>query len=63
MEPPYFEEDSITLKEKVEGWQSAVHNGYSQLEHQRDRLLNLELLNRFGTNGWKYHNFQVSVIS
>ncbi|KXS17090.1 breast carcinoma amplified sequence 2 [Gonapodya prolifera JEL478] len=43
----------------LEGWKKAVDNARAQLEHQYSRLINLELLNKFGPNAWKIHNFQL----
>lgn len=37
-------------------WQAALDNAHAQLEHQRNRLLNLELLLKFGPNSWRAHN-------
>jgi pre-mRNA-splicing factor SPF27 len=45
--------------EQVASWKSAVNNSRAQLEHQQSRLLNLELINQFGANAWKLHNFQL----
>ena len=37
-------------------WQIALDNAHAQLEHQRNRLLNLELLLKFGPTTWRAHN-------
>jgi pre-mRNA-splicing factor SPF27 len=37
-------------------WQTALDNAHAQLEHQRNRLLNLELLLKFGPTTWRAHN-------
>lgn len=37
-------------------WRKATDNAHSQLEHQYNRLLNLELLLRFGPNARRVHN-------
>lgn len=37
-------------------WRAATDNAHSQLEHQYNRLLNLELLLRFGPNARRVHN-------
>ncbi|KAH7622113.1 putative Pre-mRNA-splicing factor SPF27-like protein [Nannochloris sp. 'desiccata'] len=37
-------------------WQTALDNAHAQLEHQRNRLLNLELLLKFGPITWRAHN-------
>ncbi|CAO1613846.1 unnamed protein product [Jaminaea pallidilutea] len=41
-----------------EEWEAAVKNAASQLMHQEGRLLNLELLKRYGANSWRLHNYQ-----
>lgn len=37
-------------------WRAALDNAYAQLEHQHNRLLNLELLLKFGPDSWRMHN-------
>eukprot|EP00053_Salpingoeca_punica_P005052 m.52398 g.52398 ORF g.52398 m.52398 type:complete len:210 (-) comp13069_c0_seq1:313-942(-) len=39
----------------VEAWQQSVHNAQAQLEHQLNRIDNLELLNTYGVSAWKKH--------
>eukprot|EP00833_Pecoramyces_ruminatium_P016609 jgi/Orpsp1_1/1190641/evm.model.d7180000080291.2 len=46
----------------VDEWKKAVENSEAQLEHQYNRLINLELLNKFGANTWRYNNFQLEQI-
>ncbi|OUM58099.1 hypothetical protein PIROE2DRAFT_16729 [Piromyces sp. E2] len=46
----------------VDEWVKAVENSEAQLEHQYNRLINLELLNKFGANAWRYNNFQLEQI-
>ncbi|ORX84541.1 breast carcinoma amplified sequence 2 [Anaeromyces robustus] len=46
----------------VDEWVNAVENSEAQLEHQYNRLINLELLNKFGANAWRYNNFQLEQI-
>lgn len=41
-------------------WQSALDNAYAQLEQQQNRLLNLELLLKFGPQTWRAHNEAVA---
>ena len=36
-------------------WRRAVENAEAQLEHQSTRLINLELLQKHGTNAWLAH--------
>ncbi|KAJ3240294.1 hypothetical protein HDU81_004209 [Chytriomyces hyalinus] len=54
LEPPPASE-----KHSEEAWKTAVDNAHAQLEHQQNRLLNLELLNAYGANAWRVSNFQV----
>lgn len=37
-------------------WRAALQNAHSQLEHQYNRLLNLELLLKFGPDAWRMQN-------
>jgi pre-mRNA-splicing factor SPF27 len=36
-----------------------LENAEAQLEHQRTRTANLELMNKFGSNHWRVTNFLV----
>jgi pre-mRNA-splicing factor SPF27 len=38
-----------------ESWHRAVLNAQTQIEHQTNRLENLELLKSFGANAWRHH--------
>ncbi|CAE6433453.1 unnamed protein product [Rhizoctonia solani] len=40
-----------------EEWQKSLQNAKAQLEHQRRRQVNLSLLQAYGANSWKVHNF------
>ncbi|KAJ3272485.1 hypothetical protein HK104_004474 [Borealophlyctis nickersoniae] len=44
---------------RVADWRAAVEASQAQLEHQHNRLINLELINKFGPNAWRLHNFQL----
>ncbi|MBW0510742.1 hypothetical protein O181_050457 [Austropuccinia psidii MF-1] len=44
---------------KLEDWQKALSNAKSQLEHQRLRLLNLNLIGKYGANHWRLSNFLI----
>ncbi|CAG8553287.1 12734_t:CDS:2 [Gigaspora margarita] len=46
-------------KEDEESWKKAVDNSNAQLYHQNHRFFNLELLQKFGANAWKLHNYQL----
>jgi hypothetical protein len=41
----------------VDEWKAALQNAYAQLEHQRLRQINLTLLQTYGTNAWRIHNY------
>lgn len=40
-------------------WLKALDNANAQLEHQNQRILNLELVQKFGGNAWNIHNYQM----
>ncbi|KAG0200479.1 hypothetical protein BGX28_006452 [Mortierella sp. GBA30] len=40
-------------------WTKALENADAQLEHQSQRILNLELVQKFGSNAWNVHNYQL----
>ncbi|KAI0343938.1 breast carcinoma amplified sequence 2 [Trametopsis cervina] len=40
-------------------WDAAVNNAHAQLEHQRLRHTNLALLQSYGSNAWRIHNYQL----
>ncbi|KAJ7071534.1 breast carcinoma amplified sequence 2, partial [Mycena amicta] len=40
-----------------EEWQAALKNAQAQLEHQRIRQTNLQLLQTYGSNAWRIHNY------
>ncbi|CAN0374949.1 unnamed protein product [Discosporangium mesarthrocarpum] len=42
--------------EDEKAWREAVNNARAQTEHQLNRLLNLELLQNYGSNVWLEHN-------
>ncbi|KAL0082367.1 Pre-mRNA-splicing factor SPF27 [Phycomyces blakesleeanus] len=46
-------------KDSVEEWKSAVDNTKAQLESQAGSMFNLELLQKYGANAWRVHNFQL----
>lgn len=52
--PPKADQDDL------QAWIQATNNAKSQLEHQKARTVNLELLNRFGAHTWKIHNEQLA---
>lgn len=57
LDPPKGEEET-----SISAWQKAVDNGYAQLEHQSNRLVSLQLLDKYGSNAWKTHAFQLEYI-
>ncbi|KAF9580697.1 hypothetical protein BGW38_002558 [Lunasporangiospora selenospora] len=40
-------------------WLKALGNADAQLEQQNQRILNLELIQKFGANAWNVHNYQL----
>ncbi len=58
LDPP-----SLTQRNDVDVWQSVLDNARSQLEHQGNRLLNLELLIKYGPNAWRANNEALDVTS
>ncbi|KAI8849227.1 Pre-mRNA-splicing factor SPF27 [Chytridium lagenaria] len=40
----------------------AVQNAFAQLEHKHNQMLNLELINKFGSNAWRIHNAQLDSV-
>ncbi|KAI8332631.1 Pre-mRNA-splicing factor SPF27 [Chlamydoabsidia padenii] len=43
----------------VEAWKKAVDNTKAQLESQAGSMFNLELLQKYGANAWRVHNYQL----
>ncbi|CAH3162670.1 unnamed protein product [Porites evermanni] len=43
-------------KHDITSWTEAVDNSMAQLEHQAERIENLELLSQYGGAAWKIHN-------
>jgi pre-mRNA-splicing factor SPF27 len=43
----------------LEAWNKAINNAASQLEHQKIRLGNLDLLAKYGANSWRTNNFLI----
>ncbi|XP_072168772.1 pre-mRNA-splicing factor SPF27-like [Diadema setosum] len=48
--PPIGRQNDITA------WTECVENSMAQLEHQAERVINLELLQKFGSRAWRAHN-------
>lgn len=44
-------------------WQAAVKNAQAQLEHQRLRQTNIALLQQYGANSWRVHNYLLEATS
>jgi len=44
------------LRRDASAWKSAVNNARAQLEHQHNRLVNLELLQKYGPQAWLQQN-------
>ncbi|ORX45895.1 breast carcinoma amplified sequence 2 [Hesseltinella vesiculosa] len=43
----------------VNAWKESVSNTKSQLESQAGSMFNLELLQKYGGNAWRVHNYQL----
>lgn len=43
-------------KDNALAWQAAVDNAHAQLEHQKTRLINLELIQKYGSDAWRASN-------
>ncbi|KAI9338085.1 Pre-mRNA-splicing factor SPF27 [Zopfochytrium polystomum] len=56
LEPPKSTGDPAA---DLAAWESAVSNAHAQLEHQHSRLINLELIKKYGGNAWRVHNYQL----
>ncbi|KDQ54749.1 hypothetical protein JAAARDRAFT_37852 [Jaapia argillacea MUCL 33604] len=42
-----------------EEWRKALDNAHAQLEHQKIRHTNLALLQQYGSNAWRIHNYRL----
>lgn len=47
----------------IESWEKAVDNARAQLEHQRGRLVNLQLVLKYGPASWRAHNEILSAMA
>jgi len=47
----------ISSPGSIEEWQAALKNAQAQLEHQRLRHANTALLQNYGSNAWRVHNY------
>ncbi|EIE27254.1 breast carcinoma amplified sequence 2 [Coccomyxa subellipsoidea C-169] len=50
-----LDEPPLNRRNDVAAWKAALENAHSQLEHQYNRLLNMELLLQFGPKAWQAH--------
>jgi len=46
---------SANQKTDLSSWTEALKNSMAQLEHQAERVANLELLSQYGVNAWRQH--------
>ncbi|KAI0724299.1 breast carcinoma amplified sequence 2 [Cerioporus squamosus] len=46
-----------TTLESEEEWRKALDNARAQLEHQKTRHINLALMQQYGSNAWRIHNY------
>ncbi|EGD78502.1 hypothetical protein PTSG_09200 [Salpingoeca rosetta] len=53
---------SQALKNDPEAWKESVKNAYAQLEHQRNRIDNLELMTQFGGQKWTRYVEQLQAL-
>eukprot|EP01147_Barroeca_monosierra_P003948 gene3948-6411_t len=51
-----------TARNDLTAWRASVKNGYAQLEHQKNRIDNLELMMQFGGQKWMQHLEQLKTI-
>ncbi|KZT19376.1 breast carcinoma amplified sequence 2 [Neolentinus lepideus HHB14362 ss-1] len=49
----------INVPASDEDWRKAIDNAHAQLEHQRIRQTNLALLQQYGSNAWRIHNYRL----
>ncbi|XP_065842265.1 pre-mRNA-splicing factor SPF27-like [Oscarella lobularis] len=47
---------SSAQRNDIRAWTESVNNSAAQLEHQATRIVNLELLAKYGAAAWKMHN-------
>jgi len=57
VDPPLEEE-----KGQIVAWQKAVQNAKAQIENQTNRIVNLELMKRYGGHAWKTYNQSLTVM-
>ncbi|KAJ3092092.1 hypothetical protein HK102_010811 [Quaeritorhiza haematococci] len=57
--PAPTSDDESSSEAFLQSWMQALDNARCQLEHQHNRLINLELLNKFGSNAWRLNTFQL----
>jgi len=58
VEPPST--DGMETSKAIDAWKEAIDNAQAQMEHQRNRALNLELLKKYGAAAWRTHNEQLT---
>lgn len=46
---------SANQKTDLNAWTECLHNSMAQLEHQAERVVNLELLSQYGADSWRDH--------
>lgn len=46
--------------EDLEGWRRAVENAKAQLQHQRLRNVNAQLLKKYGSAAWNAYSYQLT---
>ena len=53
-----YQVNAPSHKASLEEWQESVKKSQTALEHQKIRSVNLELLNKFGTDAWALAQYQ-----
>mmetsp|Transcript_18191 Transcript_18191/g.54664 ORF Transcript_18191/g.54664 Transcript_18191/m.54664 type:complete len:310 (+) Transcript_18191:390-1319(+) len=55
-----LEKPSLSKRNDVGAWKKALDNAHSQLGHQHNRVINLELLLKFGPKAWRVQNARLA---
>jgi len=51
-----LEQPSSALRHDLNAWRKCSQNAQAQLEHQSNRILNLQLLRKYGADSWRAQN-------
>eukprot|EP01134_Creolimax_fragrantissima_P000093 CFRG0093T1 len=58
----YKVDEPTTATSKPETWKKSINHAAAQLEMQNDRVINLELLGRFGKIAWLEHTKELEMV-